>query len=69
MQGVTTQASKPKSNTACTTDLKKNPDTRGSAPSMMRILVILFHTALARDKFLTTVGQLLSAAEITRPSY
>ena len=56
MRGVATQVSEPKSNTACTTDLKKNPDTRGSAPYLLRIQVIIFHTALARDKFLTTAG-------------
>ena len=44
MQGETTQVSASESRTACTTDLEKNPDTRGSAPSLMRILVILFHT-------------------------
>ena len=49
MQGVTAQFSKPKSNTTCTTDLKKNQDTRGSALSLMSILFILFHTALAHD--------------------
>ena len=58
-----------KSNTSCTTALNKNPDTRISALSLLRILVILFHTALARDKFLTIAGQLLSDAKITRPRY
>ena len=69
MRGVTTQVLEPKRNTACTMDLKKNPDTCGSEPSMMRILVILFHNFHACDKFLTTNGQLLSVAEITRPKY
>ena len=69
MRGVTTQVSKTKSNTAYTTDLKKNLGTRGSAPSLMMILVIFFHTAHTRDKFLTTAGQLSSNANITRPRY
>ena len=69
MRGVTTQVSEPKSNTACTTALKKNPDTCRSAPSLLMILVILLHTVLAHDKFLATSGQFLSAAEITRPRY
>ena len=69
MQEVTTQVSALKSNTACTTALKKNPDTRGSAPSLMRIFVILFHTALALEKFRTKAGQSLSAAKITHPRY
>ena len=33
------------------------------------ILIILSHTALDRDKFLTTTGQPSSADEITRPRY
>ena len=69
MRGVATQVSDTNSNTACTTALKKNPDTCGSAPSLLRILVILFHTSLACEKFLTTAGQLSSAAKITRPRY
>ena len=69
MQGVTTQVSKLQINTACTRALKNNLDTRGSAPSLLRILVILFHTALTRDKFLTTSGQSSSAADITCPRY
>ena len=69
MRGVTVQVSEPNINTACTMALKKNPDTRSSAPSLLMILVILSHTALARDKFLTTNGQPLSADDITRPRY
>ena len=53
MQGLTTQVSDMKSNTTYTTDLKKNLDNCGSAPSLLRILVIFFHTALYWDKFLT----------------
>ena len=50
MQGVTTQVSAPNSIAAWSTVLKKNPDTRGSAPSLLRILVILFHTSLSLKK-------------------
>ena len=69
MQGVTTQVSDPKSSTACTTSLKKKPDIRGAAPSLLRMRVILLQTALDRDKFFTTAGQLLSAAKIICPRY
>ena len=69
MQGVTNQVSDQKSNTACTTALKKNPDTRGSAPSLLSILITLFHTALAHENFPTTASQSSSAAEITNPRY
>ena len=69
MHGVNTQVSEPKINTACTTALKKNPDTRVSDPSLLRILAIFFHTFLARDKFLTTACQFSSADKITRPRY
>ena len=69
MQGVTTQVSKMNSNTTCTTDLKKNLETRGSIPSLLSIIFILFHTSLAREKFLTTAGKSLYAAKITCPSY
>ena len=61
MWGVTTQVSEPKIKTVCTTDLKKNPDTHGFALSLLRILVILFHSDLTHDKLLTTSGQLSSA--------
>ena len=64
-----TQVYDPKSSTACSTAFKKQLYTHGAAPSLMRICVILFHTDLSRDKFLTTSGQSLSDAEITRPSY
>ena len=69
MQGVTTQVSKLHINTACTRALKNNLDTRGSAPSLLRILVILFHTALEHDKLTTTADQSSSVAYITRPRY
>ena len=54
---VTTQVSYPKSITACTTALKKKPDTRSATPSLLRIRIILLHTALAQENFLTTSGQ------------
>ena len=69
MRGVTTQVSEPKSNTACTMNLNKNPETHGSAPSLMRILVILFHNALAHDTLLTTSVQSLSSTKINHPRY
>ena len=67
MWGGTTQVSAPKIRTACTMDLTRKPDNRVSSPSMLNISVILYHTALALDIFLTTAGQSLSATEITRP--
>ena len=57
------------SSTDWTTSLKKNPDTRGAAPSLLRILINLHHTARALARFLTTPDQSSSAAEITRPKY
>ena len=69
MQGVTTQVSDPNSSTACTMALKKKPDTRRDAPSLLRMRAIFLHTALVLDKFLTTANQSLSADYITRPSY
>ena len=49
--------------------LKNKPDTRGATPSLLRMRTILLQTVLAWDKFLTNSGQLLSAANITRPRY
>ena len=69
MRGVTTQVSEPKRKTACTIDLKKKTDTGGSSPYLLRILIILFHIALANEKFLTTAGQLSSTANITYHRY
>ena len=59
----------PKSITDWTTALKKNPDARGAAPSLMRIFVNLRHTACNFARFLTTAGQSPSAADITCPNY
>ena len=69
IQGVTTHVSNPKINTNCTMDYKNKPDTHDPHPYLLRILVILFHIALVRDKFLTTSGQLSSATKITLPRY
>ena len=69
MRGVTTQVYDPKSSTACTTALKKKPDTRGTTPSLLRISVILFHTALAWDKLCTIADQSFYAPKITCPRY
>ena len=61
MRGVATQVSDPKRSTACTAALKKNPNTRGTAPSLLRMHTIVLQNALDRDKFLTTaVGWKLS---------
>ena len=65
MQGVTTQVSTPKSNTNCTTSLKKNTDIRGLAPFLLRILFILLQTACAFVRFWISTGQSLSAANNT----
>ena len=67
--GVTTHVSAPKSSTNWTTALKKNPDTRGAAPSLLRIFVNFCHTARAFVRFLNTVSQSSSLSEITRPKY
>ena len=37
--------------------LKKNPDARGAAPSLLIILANLCHTTHAFARFMTTVGQ------------
>ena len=50
-----------KSNTNLITHLKKNPDTFGLAPSLLRILTILLHTARAFSRFCITSGQSLYA--------
>ena len=39
--GLNIHVSAPKSNTDWTTDLKKNPDTHGLAPSLLKVLVIV----------------------------
>ena len=69
MRGVTTQVYDPKSSTACTMDLKNNPDTRGTDPSLLMMCDILLQTTLSQDKFFTTSGQSLSAADINSTRY
>ena len=69
MRGVISRVSNLKSSTTCITVFKKNPDTRRDAPSLQRMRTILLQISLDRDKFLTTSGQSLSAAKITRPRY
>ena len=69
VRGANTQVSDLKSNTACTTALKKKPENRGSAPSLLMILIIIFHTALTRDKLLNTTGQLSSTNRRYHPSH
>ena len=69
MRGVTTQVSNLRSSNACTTALRKNPDTCGASPSLLRIRNILLQTVLNWDNLFTTSGQSLYAAKITRPRY
>ena len=69
MRVVTTQVSDLNSSTACTMALKKKRDSRKDSPSLLRMRNIFLHTALVRDKFLTTANQSLSAADITRTRY
>ena len=69
MQGLTTHVSAPKSNTGWKTDLKKNADTRGLAPSLLRIFFVFLQTACAFVRFRITAGQSSSAANKTLPSY
>ena len=49
--------------------LKKNQGTRISDPSLLRVLVVLLHTALVLSKFYTTAGKFPSATKITLPRY
>ena len=51
------------------TDLKKNMDTRGLAPYLLRILDILRQTICAFASFWITVGQSSSTADIILPRY
>ena len=69
MRGVTIHVSALKISTDWTTASKKNMDTRGGAPSLMRILVNLCHTSRVFARFLTTSSQPSSAADITHPNY
>ena len=69
MQGVNTQVSSPKSITACIMALKKKPDTRGVALSLLSICDILLHTVFYRAKVITTAIQWSSVAKITCHRY
>ena len=62
MRGVIIQVYDPKISTAWITALKNNPDTRGAAPSLMRMRDILLHAFFAQAKFLITSGQLSSVS-------
>ena len=69
MQGVTTHVSSLKINTNWTTYLKKNPDTRSLAPSLLSILDIFCQTNRAFVKFHITARQSSSASDSTLPRY
>ena len=69
MRGATTHVSSLKNNTDCTTTLKKNLDTCGCAPSLLRIIIILLHTNRALVILRITAGQSLSATYTTLPRY
>ena len=69
IQGLTTHVSAPKSNIDWTTDLKKNPDTRSLAPSLIRILDIFCQTVRAFVMFWITIGHSSSATNSTLPRY
>ena len=66
---LTTHVSAPNINTDWMTDLKKNPDTRSLARSLLMILDVLLQTARALVRFWITSGQSSSADNITLPSY
>ena len=69
MRGATTHVFMTKISTDWTTALNKNSDTRGAASYLLIILVNLSHTACDFVRFLTTTGQSLSVADITRHKY
>ena len=50
-------------------EVARNLSRTSSMWKRMRILVILFHMDLVRDKFLATSGQSFSATKITLPRY
>ena len=66
---VSTHVSAPNSRTACTTALKKFPDTLLSAPSLLKIFASRPQLFRAFTKFPATAGQSSSPAVITRPRY
>ena len=67
--GVTTHVSATNSSTYCTTALKKFPDIRVVAPSLLSIPCILPQLFRAFAKFPATAGQSSSPAVITLPRY
>ena len=69
MQWVNTQVSATNISTTYITSLRNNTDTGGVATFPLRMSDILLHTVFARYKLLTTAGQSLSVAKITRPRY
>ena len=69
MRGVTTHVYALKSSADWTMTLKKKPDTRVLALSLLGILNILFQTAQAFVRFRITSGQSSSDADSTLPRY
>ena len=69
MQGVTTQVSAFKSSAAWIMALKKKPETRGVATSLLSMRDILLQPVFARAKFLMNAVQLSSVADIAYPRY
>ena len=67
--GVSTHISAPNNNTICVTDLKKCPDTFGSAPYRIKICDNRPQIFPAFQRLPTTVGQSSSPVVITRPRY
>ena len=65
--GVTTNVSARNININWAAALKKNPNTRGLSPSLLRILVILLQTSRTFVRFQITAGQSSSAANNTLP--
>ena len=57
MLGVITSVTNPKRNISCTTDMKKNPNNLGFAPSLSNILNNCPQLFLAFCGFPTTAGQ------------
>ena len=69
MWGFITHFSSPKSSTACTTALKKNPNTLGFAPSLTKILDRRAQLFLAFRRFPTTTRKLSSESDMIRLKY
>ena len=69
IQRLTTHVYAPKRNTDWKTALKKNLNSRGLKPSLLRILAIILQTACAFVRFWITTGQTSYAADSTLPKY